>query len=79
MGVKVTVSFGLGEQERVFPNATDWYIADEGFLDIYQLHDGDPEFVVMQYNKNAWETVEWDPPLPPDPQPERDTRHPLMD
>lgn len=65
MGVKV---HNCIEGARVFPHARDWYITDERVLQIYQEHDGDPEFVVMEYNRDGWEAVEWDPPIIP-PQP----------
>jgi hypothetical protein len=67
MGVKV--HFGYCNEERVFPHARDWFVTDERVLQIYQEHDGDPEFVVMEYNRDAWEGVEWEPPFP-SPQPE---------
>lgn len=70
MGVKVHTPM-MGE--RVFPEATDWYISDERVLQIYELHGGDPEFVVMEFNREGWEAVEWDPPIPPDPQPGKKT------
>ena len=67
MGVKVT--FGYCNGERVFPDARDWYVTEDRVLQIYQEHDGDPEFVVMEFNRKVWDTVEYDPPLPA-PQPE---------
>ena len=70
MGVKVT--FGYCNGERVFPHARDWFVTDERVLQIYQEHEGDPEFVVMEYNRDAWEGVEWDPPIPAPPQPDAD-------
>lgn len=69
MGVKVTLqNYTSGPDSYSFPNALDWYISDEGFLDIYEPHNGDSQFVIMQFNKDVWAIVEWDPPLPPDPQ-----------
>lgn len=65
MGVRMTFGYG---NERVFPHARDWYVTDERVLQIYQLHDGDPQFVIAEYNRDAWDSVEWDPPLPPEPQ-----------
>lgn len=72
MGVKVHTSI-MGE--RVFPDARDWYVTDERVLQIYQEHDGDPEFVAIEYNREGWEAVEWDPPFPaPPPEPNEEDK-----
>lgn len=68
MGVRV--GFGYCAGDRTFADATDWYVTDERVLQIYQERDRDPEFVIAEYNRDGWESVEWDPPIPAEPQPE---------
>lgn len=66
MGVKVGLPYHQGE--RIFERARDWYVTSDRVLQIYQEHDGDAEFVVMEYNTDCWESVEYHPI--PEPQPD---------
>jgi hypothetical protein len=66
MGVKVCYQYG--HTERVFPDANDWYAGEDKTLQIYQEHDGNPQFVIAEYADGCWESVEHDPL--PSPQPE---------
>lgn len=74
MGVKVQQPYQI---ERVFENARDWYVTTDRVLQIYQKHDGDEEFVIMEYNTDCWESVEHHP-LPTPPQP-ADADRPAVD
>lgn len=67
MGVKVT--HGQHNESHLFNSATDWYVTDERVLQVYQQHDGDPQFVIAEYNAGFWSAVEYYPSLPPEPQP----------
>lgn len=69
MGIRVCSV--LHGSDRIYPGARDWYVTEEGVLQIYQEHELNLEFVIAEYNNNAWEIVTWDPPVPL-PQPKKD-------
>lgn len=67
-GVMVRSSY-IGE-EVVFPHVRDWYVTDDGVLQLYQPYNGDNQFVVTEYASGSWERVQFHPPVGSEPQPE---------
>lgn len=64
MGVRISLPTG---GDRSFPHARDWFVTMERVLQVYQEYDGNEEYVVAEYNIDAWDAVEFAPL--PEPQP----------